>query len=395
MKAMWKSLFTICLFALPASAEEAVLDRPVPERRTGNLFAKTLETKISASWRNVELRTVLHRLADEHKTAVLLDRSINPNQELALDLNYQSLGEAFAAVAKEAAAEVSILGNTIYIGPAKRVAKLRTLEHLRAKEPIAGEDRLPPGRVLEFSRVNTVHWNDLDEPRGLIVGLGNRSDLKIANPEAIPHDLWAGATLPNATITEALSLILIQFDLTFAWNADMSEIRLVPVPKTVTVERGYIPADGPPKKASRAVWERFLRTAAQSLEEQFPGSSCRVDARRHRLVLSATLEQHEKLAGAGRTKPEEPAEKFPPIRNRQFTLRIERIPASALMKKLEESGIRFQYDPAQLAARNINLDDPISMDVKKADADEFFKAICDPLGLKFTIDNVTVTLTPK
>jgi hypothetical protein len=48
-----------------------------------------------------------------------------------------------------------------------------------------------------------------------------------------------------------------------------------------------------------------------------------------------------------------------------------------------------------LAARNINLDDPISMDVKQAEADEFFKALCDPLGLKFSIDDVTVTLAPK
>jgi hypothetical protein len=393
---MANPILTICMLALAAPAEAAVLNRPVPERVTGNLFRKALETKISASWRNVELRAILNRLANEQKTAVLLDRSLNPNQELDLDLTYQPLAEGFRRVAKSAGAEVSLLGNTVYIGPAKRAGLLRTLEHLRAKEPFAHEDRLPAGRVLEFSRTRTVHWNDLDEPRQLLADLAGNAGLKVANPEVVPHDLWASATLPHATITEALSLILIQFDLTFAWNADATEIRLVPIPETVAVEKPYTPAGGPSKRATRAAWERFLSTAAKNLEQKLPNASIRVDAENHRVLISATLEQHEALAGADRPKAAgNPDDKTPPIRNRQFTLRIERVPASALIKKLEESGVKFEYDPVQLAAKKINLDDPISMDVKQADADEFFKALCEPLGLKFTIDNITVTLTPK
>jgi hypothetical protein len=388
---------TICVLALAGPANEAVLNRPVPQRATGAIFTKALETKVSASWRNVELRTILHRLAEEHQTAVLLDRSINPNQELDLDLPYQPLLAGFGVVAKSAEAELCVLGNTIYIGPANRVRKLRTLKHLRAREPFAIEDRLPPGRTLELSRSETVHWNDLDEPQQLVVNLAAGAGMTVANPEAIPHDLWAIATLPKATVTEALSLILIQFDLTFAWNTDATEIRLVPIPEIVTVEKAYTPAGGPSQRASRAAWEKFLNAAAKSWEQQLPGATCRADAENQCLLVSATLEQHETLASHDRNKPLEnqlPG-KTPAIRNRQFTLRIERVPASALIKKLEESGIKFSYDPALLAARNINLDDPISMDVKQAEADEFFKALCDPLGLKFSIDDVTVTLAPK
>jgi hypothetical protein len=394
---MLHTALTICFLGLPVPADVAVLDRPVPERVSGPLFAKALDTKVSASWRNVELRTILNRLADAHKTSVLLDRGIDPTQELDLDIDYQTLGAAFAVVAKSAGAELSILGNTIYIGPAKRVAKLRTLENLRAQEPLANGSRLPAGRMSELSRTETVHWNDLDEPRRLIVERANQAGIEVANPEAVPHDLWATATLPKATITETLSLVLIQFDLTFAWNEDATQIRLVPIPEVVAVEKPYTPSGGPSARASREAKERFLENAARSYEQKLPGISCRVDADNNRILVSATLEQHDVLAGKDRALPtaHSPAEKVPPLSKRQFTLHMERKPASALMKTLEESGVIFKYDPAQLAAKNINLDDPISMDVKQADANEFFKAFCEPLGLKFSINNVTVTLTPK
>ncbi len=250
--------------------------------------------------------------------------------------------------------------------------------------------------VSALFRPETIHWNDLDEPRRLVVELANQAGIEVANPNAIPHDLWATGTLPKATITEALSLILIQFDLTFAWSEDTTQIRLIPLPEIVTVERPYTPAGVPSPRASRTARERFLENAAKTWEQKLPGISARVDVDNNRVLIGATLEQHEILTGADpKTTANTPAKKTPPLSKQQFTLRLENVPASALMERLEKSGIKFDYDPAQLAAKNINLDDAISLDVKQADADEFFKAVCDPLGLKFAIDNVTVTFTPK
>ena len=200
-----KSLVSICLLVLTASvfAEEAVLDRPVPDRYSGPLLQKALETNFSSSWENEELRTLLHRLADEYKTAVLLDRSIDPNQKMDLDLSYRPLWSGFGVVAQSASASLSLVGNTIYIGPPERAGKLRTLVSLRSQEPFAVEAKLPAGRTLALSRVKTVHWNDLDEPRQIAVGLAQRAGVKILNPEVIPHDLWASATLPQASFAEA------------------------------------------------------------------------------------------------------------------------------------------------------------------------------------------------
>ena len=174
-----------------------------------------------------------------------------------------------------------------------------------------------------------------------------------------------------------VSLVLIQFDLTFAWNADTTEIHLVPVPKTVAVEVAYTPASGPSMRASLAVRERFLENVAKGWKQQFPGLACRVDVENHQILVSGTVEQHEALKGLGHSKPKgkTPANKIPPVRRRQFTLRIEQVKASDLLKKLEESGIKFQYDARQLAAKGIDLEQRINMDVEKAGADEFFRTL--------------------
>ena len=65
------------------------------------------------------------------------------------------------------------------------------------------------------------------------------------------------------------------------------------------------------------------------------------------------------------------------------------------MKTLQEKGVVFEYDVRAFAAANIDLTTPISINVKKAPAAEFFHAIFDPLKVAFEIENVTVTLKPK
>lgn len=386
-----------CLMGVMAG-EAPVLNRPIPQRVTGRELRKVLETRTSASWRFVELRTILNRLAQQNQIAILLDRTIDPTQELDLDLGYQSLNSVFQRIAQASSADLRIVGNTIYIGPPQRVAKLRTLEHLRSQEPLVVKDQLPKGRVLALiSRGKTVHWNDLDEPRQIVRDLAQNAGITIVNPEVIPHDLWATGTLPKATVTEALSLLLLQFDLTFAWSSDTTKIRLIPIPETVAVERAYAPAGGPSSRAARSVRERFLKQAVEKWKLQYPGLTAEVDVENNHVLLSATLEQHEAIERGnqlpGKAKPV--GKKPPPLEKRVFTLRKSRYRVRDLMKTLADTGVKFQYDEAQLTAKNIDLNTVIPLEVSKADADEFLHAIFDPLRMKFTIKHLTVTLQPE
>ena len=101
------------------------------------------------------------------------------------------------------------------------------------------------------------------------------------------------------------------------------------------------------------------------------------------------------LVGGSATRKPDVVTGVKPIKQRLFTLKIDRVPACVLMQKLEESEIVFEYDAEQLAAAGIDLDQPIKLEVEKASAADFFKAVFDPLRLTAEIDNLTVKLKPK
>ena len=377
--------FLCCL--LNAAAEtEAVLDRPVPPRIVSTKLEKTLDQAFSPSWNNVELRTILRSISRAGQIAILLDRRIDPTVILAVDFNNQTIRTGLEEIAERVSAGATVAGNTVMIGPPESMAKLRTLVKLRFDELSDKSLKLPKRRRFNLSRRRTIHWNDLDRPRDLIQQIAARYRLEIRGLEKVPHDLWAAATLPKVNCGEALSLILIQFDLTFAWTERAAGIEIVPVPQHVAIEKAYQPR-GKTAKAAVRQWQQFIK----GLQAEVKGE---------RVIVRGTVEQHEAvrdlLKPSRKRKRSKAASRPIPLRQQMFTkARFIRQPANAILKKLQSDGIIVKYDAKLLDAAGIDLNQQITVDVKRVTADELFQAICDPLGLKFSIDDMTVTLTPK
>ena len=140
------------------------------------------------------------------------------------------------------------------------------------------------------------------------------------------------------------------------------------------------------------------RTASDTLKlilEQFPDLDARLDG--GDVLVTATLEEHEAvIALLNPSTIKRPPEKgAAPLRQRTFTLKFERVPVRAVMQKLEESSVVFVYDAKALETAGINLDQTIDLQLDKASADEFCKAVFSPLKLSFELDNLTIKLTPK
>ena len=129
-----------------------------------------------------------------------------------------------------------------------------------------------------------------------------------------------------------------------------------------------------------------------------PGITVEVD--QQAVVVRGTLEQHEMIAsgtpnrrGKSGRNPQRP--QALPIQKRNFTLTIKDVPASALIKKLEMSGMKFDFDPRQLRSAGIDLDQRIQMQVRMVDADSFFHALFDQMQIDFEIMGLTVRLKPR
>jgi hypothetical protein len=229
--------FAVMLF------EPAVqVNRPVPRLLTSRAFHLALASKITVEWKHghqqrIELRTVLDGIAKKWNIGILLDRRVDPTRKIALSLNMTPLKDGIAAIARAASARTVIVGNVVYIGPPASVALLESVVAKRGSEWRKAARTWPRTRRRALLAHPTLHWNDLDRPRELVKNFAAKFRLTVDGLDKIPHDLWAGATVPGCSVSQGLSLLLVQFDLTFRWKPDGSGIVIVPLPIRKTSPR--------------------------------------------------------------------------------------------------------------------------------------------------------------
>lgn len=359
-------------------------EAPASGFATGPAFRTALDQPLAGTWSNVELRDLLRAITGERRVALLLDRRVDPTTVLPIKLANGSLREGLAGIARLVGADVCVVDPVLFAGPPRAAWRLRTLIELRSRELSSRDAAISDKRRAELASRHTIVWNDLDSPADILKQITDRHHLTVRNPELIPHDLWAGCSLPEVTTIEALSLVLIQFDLTFTWSDSGRQIELVPIPDQVVVERRHRVKGRPVAEALKRVQQAWPKLNVRTVGSE--------------LVASGLVEQHEAIEALlnGSSTPQVvPGGEPTPIKQRQFTLKIDGVPIRALMQKLEESDIEFDFDPAELTAAGIDLGQTIKLDVDKASADEFFRAVFGPLGLTVEIDELTVTLTPK
>jgi hypothetical protein len=380
----WLTILTLAAWGAAPETSPPAPGQTAATFVTGIRFSQQLDEPLSAAWTNLEGRYILSRLSRERNVSIVLDRRIDPTRALTIEFQNSPLRAALRQLAAARGGDLSTAGNTVYLGPPASAAPLRTLCVLRTEELAKISAGLGKTRRQTLLERQTFAWNDLDTPREILERLAAQYKLEMHGLDQIPHDLWAGATLPETTLVEALSLVLIQFDLTWAWADRGNRLEIMALPTVVALEKSYAPAKLKPAEALRQ-WSA-----------EIPGLALRAEG--GKVVARGTAEQIadlDELVETGKLRREKLPEPPVPLGRRQFTLRIQDIPARALLKKLEASGVVFQYDADTLKAASVDLERRIKMDVDKAPADEFFRQLCDQLGLTFQIDNLTVTLTPK
>jgi hypothetical protein len=317
--------------------------------------------------------------------ACVLDRRVDPSIRIVLDLPPLRLRDALSRIAAEADCLTARVGETILIGPrAASAGKLRTLIALRETEL----DQLATqsgGREFELRRTWTFAWHDLDRPSDLVLLAAQHWALQVEGLDQVAHDLWAGGTLAGVNAVDALSILLVQFDLTFEWTASGNGVRIVPIPGQVAITRAH------------AVRRISPAQALERVRSTFPDLDVQVQGRE--LVVTGLVEEHDVVARLARGEsPEEPGPQpveFGPLSRRRFTIQVVSRPVEAVLQTLIANGIDVQYDAEQLKALGIDLSPRISFDLKEATVDKLFRAICEPAGLRFTVEGDTVTLSPR
>ena len=367
-------IFLISFFKVPLLLAEDV--EYLREAR----FQEAIDRPLVANGERAVLRDYLQRLAGERQVAILLDRRIDPGQRVNVALAADFFDEGIRSLVGQVAADVSVVGDTIYVGPPETVRFLRT-RIVTARNALDGVQEFSPRRQFEILRRYEVHWSDLTTPREIIEGIARRYDIQIEGIEQIPHDLWGGGSMTYPNLIEALTLVLTQFHLAFEWK-DATTIRIVP--EVVAVE---LQQDHRPRRMS-------LDAAMDLITRQHP--SLPIVREGNQLRVTGTVEQHESVAILlGENPPRQRSAasvESAALRNRRFTLKMVRKPFGSLMATLQQQGIMIQYDPGELNASGIDLAQKISLELEQATIDQLLEQSCAKVGLTYRIEGETVLL---
>ncbi len=341
-----------------------------------------LARPLGSSWSGTPLREILRGVESAKRISILLDRRLDPSVELKVLPDSASARETLEGLLRPQRGIGAVVGNLLYLGPETSVARLRTTIALRGEE-LRGT-KASAARQLDLSRKLTIQWSDLQTPREVLTKISETFDLKIGGVEKVPHDLWAGATLPGVNAAEALTLVFCQFDLTFRWE-ESGDVTLVAWPETVQIERRH----SPPRGTTAA-------SVAQDWPAKFPGITAR--AMGNEVVVTGTLEQHEALEQLRRpTTGTATASKLPPlnkIRLAKFRWDGSLLKLFEGLSKAPDLQLIFAYDAKTLEQAGIDLDQRFQFEVLNVTVDQLLHKAFDPLKIEFVVKDRVVTLTP-
>ena len=201
-------------------------------QRSANLDKK-LQRQVTVTWQNQQLAAAVDRLASTGQLTVWLDRRVDKQKLVNLQLTQVSLLQALRQLAEQHALQVATVEEVLYVGPKQSTLELPVLiKHARSQVR-----RVPKSRRQRWLKKEAVQWQQLSEPRALVGDWLQSANIKLDGAEQIPHDLYSGRTLPPLALVDRLVLLLAEFDLTCQIARDGKSCRVVPIQRPLKVDR--------------------------------------------------------------------------------------------------------------------------------------------------------------
>lgn len=325
--------------SLPAQVERGSrksVKPPLAANSTGIRDRQTAQRTASIHWQDLPLRDAISRLKDLFSETVFVDRRIDPGLRVNLDIEATSAEEVIRAIAADRELGVGRLGAIVYLGPIAEAEQLRGLAAARATEVA----RLPADLRSALTSKQSRSWPRLSEPRRLVSSVVEQRGWRLANADKIPHDLWAAGELPELTLVDSLTVLLIGFDLTFELRANDRLISIVPLKHI---------ANSPPAHA----------------------------------------------ASTPSVKP--PSGARPKQGGRQvYTLRVREQPVRKVLQQLSKSlHWPIEIDEASILAAGKSLDVRVSFSVENVDRERLLEALLSPAELDYRIEGDRVRIIAR
>jgi hypothetical protein len=326
----------------------------------------------------VPLRDAVARVSKLFGESVFIDRRVDPELRVSLQLEATSIDDVLQSVAEAQSLGLSRLGDLRYLGPAHAAGRLRTIAAVRSEE-IA---RLPQRERTQLARKQRLAWPRLSEPHDLVATVASQRGWRVIQNGRIPHDLWGENALPELSLAEQLTVLLVGFDLSFRVAEDNRRFEIVPF-EPVTVQREYrLP--------------RQLAAEPDLLQQELPNGAARVEGQK--LIVDARVEDHERLAEILRNRSIAPRGPRQPLRQSEqvYTLRVQDQPVGEILKQLaQRMNWAIEFDDASIRVAGRSLDTRVSFSVENSNQDELLNAALVPAGLDYRREGERIVVVPR
>ena len=355
-----------CLVGLagsPVCAQWSSPGESQTEWNSGKRLQDELARPGNCLWQDAPLRTALGSFSRARRVALIIDRRVDPGQLVNLKLTNATGEQVLARVAEERDLGFCLFGPVAYFGPRSTTDRIRTVGELR-REELRG---LRSDVAKKFLASKPAAWGDLATPRDLLSELGAENRFEISGLERIPHDLWAAADLPALTVSDRLTLILAQFDLTFNVAHDGSSVTLVPMPEHPVVVRDYPGGLQPDELAGK--WSQLV-------------PDCRFKVVNGRVYVQGRLEGHERIGVTLRPPQRKTLDSPPPDLDRmRFKTNAPNQPLEKVLTQFaSQLKLELKLDRAAFESAGVSLDQLVSFSVEDATFDQLMDAVVGPAG---------------
>lgn len=323
------------LAAVSVAGQESVPTTPLPA--------------VTATWSGVPLRTVARRLGDLARRPVILDRRLDPDTSVTLDIRDAALVDVLEQIALPLGASCAVLQTSIRIVPGRAAATLvaSDAERTRVIAALPLVSRRLAGRRAPWA------WEDGARPHDLIERLADEAGIDLTGLDDIPHDHLAAAELPALPLAERLDLLLSQFDRRIDWQPARGEsermgLAIVPLPSKI-----------PPGDSAVIVAANAARGGPSVVPPPRSGGSRR-----------------------------------PPAGPPTWTLEVA-APLDQLLQTIAtRMELELELDREGLRTKGIAPAEIVRLSVKDVDRDALLDRIVMPLGLEWAIDGRVLRVGP-
>ena len=366
LSVVWAGFFTFCMLAR-ADAPTKLL--------TGPALVRQLEQPVTIAWSNVSFREAMASFSESQSLAVVIDRRIDADQPFSMQVTGDPLRIVIMKIAERKGIGGSALGPVVYFGPKNAAESLKTLAAMRRDEVL----KLPTGIKKLLAQSRPIEWDNLAEPRQLIANLAKEARVEIEGLSRVPHDLWAANRLPSLPWCDRMTLLLIQFGLTFQVAEEGRSISITPIPATIGVTRNY-------SGGTQA------RTRAKKLEVEFPIAKISLEG--EKIVVIGRMEDQEAIAEMlARRKTQSTTVT---AGQNVYKLNIEGLPLEKVLSQLSVMlKLELKYDREAIQATGISLNQLITFRVENDSLDDLLTAALKETGLKFERQDKVVTITVR